>query len=42
MIFADRKKNKKVAQSPGKKSGRKHMPFLILFKILKSFKIMIW
>jgi hypothetical protein len=42
MIFADRKKNKKVALSPGKKSGREHMPVLKFFKILKTFQIVQW
>lgn len=42
MIFADRKKNKKVAQSPVKKSGRKHMPVSRFFKILKTFQIVQW
>lgn len=42
MIFADRKKKKKVSQNRKRKRGRKHMPVLKFFKILKSFQIVHW
>lgn len=42
IIFADRKKRKKIVQSPRKKSGRKSMSFLKFFKILKTFQIVQW
>lgn len=42
MIFADRKKKKKVPQSRKRKSGKKRMPVLKLFKILKTFQIVHW
>jgi hypothetical protein len=40
MIFADRKK--KVLQSRKRKSGRKRIPVLKFFKILKTFQIVHW
>jgi hypothetical protein len=42
MIFAGRKKKEKVAQSHIRKSGRKSMPVLKFFKILKTFQIVHW
>jgi hypothetical protein len=42
MIFAGRKKKKKVVQSRKRKSGRKYMPFIKFFKILKTFQIVHW
>lgn len=42
MIFADRKKKEKVPQSRKRKSGRKYMPVLKFFKILKTFQIVQW
>lgn len=42
MIFADKKKKKKVARIPGEKSGRKSMSILKVFKILKTFEMVQW
>lgn len=42
MIFAASKKGEKVAQSRRRKRGRKHMPVLKFFKILKTFQTVHW
>jgi hypothetical protein len=42
MIFANRKKRKKNNRSHVKRGGRKLMPVLKFFKILKTFQIVQW